>query len=149
VDRENVALVTGAANGIGLATATHLWQRGWRVTFADLDGERAENKRAALTGAGEDSLAIAADVTSTADVDAMLDAVAERFGRLDALVNIAGLPVSGAVATLSDDDWHAALEVNLGGTLRCSRAALPLLRAASAPSPGWCRSRPARGRRRP
>jgi 3-oxoacyl-[acyl-carrier protein] reductase len=134
VDRENVALVTGAANGIGLATATHLWQRGWRVAFADLDGELAEARRAALDAAGSDSLAIGADVTSTADVDAMLDAVGERFGRLDTLVNIAGLPVSGAVATLSDDEWHAALEVNLGGTLRCSRAALPLLRVAPAPS---------------
>ncbi|MFC4948717.1 SDR family NAD(P)-dependent oxidoreductase [Pseudonocardia sp. GCM10023141] len=134
VVRENVALVTGAANGIGLATAILLWRRGWRIAFADLDGERAEKERAALDGPGSDSLAVGADVTRTADVDALLAAVRQRFGRLDALVNIAGLPVSGPVATLTDGDWHAALEINLGGTLRCSRAALPLLRAAPAPA---------------
>ena len=132
--REHVALVTGAANGIGLATATHLWARGWRVVLADLDGDLAEKERATLDGVGADSLAVKADVTSTADVDALLAAVGERFGRLDALVAIAGLPVSGPVETLTDADWHAALEVNLGGTLRCCRAALPLLRAAPAPS---------------
>jgi 3-oxoacyl-[acyl-carrier protein] reductase len=134
VVRQNVALVTGAAQGIGLATATHLWEHGWRVVFADLDGDRAEKERASLDQAGVDSLAVAADVTSTNDVDALMAAVGDRFGRLDALAAIAGRPVSGPVDTLADDEWHAALDVNLTGTLRCARAALPLLRDAPAPA---------------
>lgn len=132
--RRNVALVTGAAQGIGLATATHLWEHGWQVVLADLDGERAEKERAALDPATAHSLAATADVTSTGDVDALMAAVSDRFGRLDALAAIAGRPVSGSVGTLTDDDWHAALDVNLTGTLRCARAALPLLRCAPTPA---------------
>jgi 3-oxoacyl-[acyl-carrier protein] reductase len=132
--RENVALVTGAAQGIGLATATHLWEHGWRVVLADLDGDRAEKERAGLDPVGADTLAVAADVTSTADVEALMAVIGTRFGRLDALAAIAGRPVSGPVETLRDDDWQAALDVNLSGTLRCARAALPLLRSAAAPA---------------
>ena len=131
---ERVALVTGAANGIGLATATGLWARGWRVVLADLDAARAENERASLDSSGERSLAVHVDVTDTASVDALLTAVTDRFGRLDVLVNNAGRPTSATVDELSDELWAAALDVNLSGTLRCSRAALPLLRNAAAPS---------------
>jgi NAD(P)-dependent dehydrogenase (short-subunit alcohol dehydrogenase family) len=131
--RERVAVVTGAANGIGLATAGQLWRRGWRVVLADLDGDLAERRRAELDD-GTDTLAVAADVTDTAAVDAMTATVEDRFGRLDALVNNAGRPVSAPVEALDDAAWDAALDVNLSGTLRCSRAALPLLRRGSAPS---------------
>jgi 3-oxoacyl-[acyl-carrier protein] reductase len=131
--RDRVVVVTGAANGIGLATATQLWGRGWRVVIADLDGDTAEQRRAELDD-GTDTLAVSADVTDTAAVEAMVAAVADRFGRLDALVNNAGRPVSGPVDSLDDAAWDAALAVNLSGTLRCSRAALPLLRRSPAPS---------------
>jgi NAD(P)-dependent dehydrogenase (short-subunit alcohol dehydrogenase family) len=131
--RERVAVVTGAANGIGLASAAQLWHRGWRVVLADLDGALAERHRAELDD-GTDTLAVSTDVTDTAAVEAMMAAVSDRFGRLDALVNNAGRPVSGSVDSLDDAAWDAALDVNLSGTLRCSRAALPLLRRSSAPS---------------
>jgi NAD(P)-dependent dehydrogenase (short-subunit alcohol dehydrogenase family) len=132
--RERIAVVTGAANGIGLATVTLLWQRGWRVVLADLDGPRAEKERAALDPAGQDSLAVAADVTDTAAVEAMVAATTGRFGRIDALVNNAGGPVSAPVELLSDEAWTSALDVNLSSALRCSRAALPALRRSEAPS---------------
>jgi NAD(P)-dependent dehydrogenase (short-subunit alcohol dehydrogenase family) len=132
--RERIAVVTGAANGIGLATTTLLWQRGWRVVLTDLDGPRAEKERAALDPAGQDSLAVAADVTDTAAVEAMVAATTERFGRIDALVNNAGGPDSAPVELLSDEAWTSALDVNLSSALRCSRAALPALRRSEAPS---------------
>jgi 3-oxoacyl-[acyl-carrier protein] reductase len=131
--RERVAVVTGAANGIGLATATTLWSRGWRLVLADLDGDAAQRRRAELDD-GTDTLAVPVDVTDTAAVEAMIVAVSERFGRLDALVNNAGRPVSGRVDSLEDSAWDAALDVNLSGTLRCSRAALPLLRRSTGAS---------------
>jgi NAD(P)-dependent dehydrogenase (short-subunit alcohol dehydrogenase family) len=132
--RERVALVTGAANGIGLATSAHLLRHGWRVVLADVDRLGAERERAALDPSGADSLAVAVDVTDTAMVDAMVAVVADRFGRIDALVNNAGRPTSTTVDALSDDAWTAALEVNLGSALRCARAALPALRRSATPA---------------
>ncbi|MBW0103463.1 SDR family NAD(P)-dependent oxidoreductase [Pseudonocardia sp. KRD291] len=131
--RDHVALVTGAANGIGFATASLLWERGWAVVLVDLDGPLAEMRRASLDPAAEDSLAVAADVTDTAAVDAAVDAVARRFGRIDALVNNAGRPVAAPLEGFDDAAWTSALEVNLGSVMRCSRAALPLLRGSEAP----------------
>lgn len=131
--REHVALVTGAANGIGFATASLLWERGWAVVLVDLDGPLAEKRRASLDSAAENSLAVAADVTDTAAVDAAIDTVARRFGRIDALVNNAGRPVAAPLDELDDAAWTSALEVNLGSVIRCSRAALPLLRRSEAP----------------
>ena len=131
---DHVALITGAANGIGLATACELWRRGRRVALADVDGALAEQRRAELDPEGTRTMAVAADVTDTGAVEAMVAAVLDRFGRLDVLVNNAGRPVAEPVASLDDDAWDSALDVNLSGTLRCSRAALPALRASPAPS---------------
>jgi NAD(P)-dependent dehydrogenase (short-subunit alcohol dehydrogenase family) len=131
---DRVVLVTGAANGIGLATAAVFLSGGWHVVFADLDGEGAERSRAALDPGRRRSLAQAADVTDTASVDDLMRAAGERYGRLDALVNNAGRPISQDVDGMSDESWTAALDVNLSGTLRCSRSALPLLRQSLAPA---------------
>jgi NAD(P)-dependent dehydrogenase (short-subunit alcohol dehydrogenase family) len=132
--RNPVVLVTGAAQGIGLATARHLRDRGWRVVLADLDGERAEAERAAIDPAGADSLAVRTDVTDTASVEAAVADVAQRFGRLDRVVANAGRPAAADVASLTDDAWAATLDVNLTGALRTLRAAFPLLRASAAPA---------------
>ncbi|HZZ47076.1 MAG TPA: SDR family NAD(P)-dependent oxidoreductase [Pseudonocardia sp.] len=132
--RDRTAIVTGAANGIGLATATLLWERGWRVVLVDLDGARAQERRAELDPTGGDSLAVAADVTDTAAVEAMVALTIDRFGGIDALINNAGRPTAASVEDLDDETWAATLEVNLGSALRCSRAALPALRRSSAPA---------------
>jgi NAD(P)-dependent dehydrogenase (short-subunit alcohol dehydrogenase family) len=133
-DPHRIAVVTGAANGIGLATATLLHQRGWAVVLVDLDGPRAERERAALDLPGATTLAIEADVTDTAAIATAVAAVGDRFGRIDLLVNNAGRPVSAPVEDLTDTVWTAALEINLGSALRCSRAALPLLRRSDTPA---------------
>jgi 3-oxoacyl-[acyl-carrier protein] reductase len=133
-NRDRVAVVTGAANGIGLATARLLRERGWVVVLADLDGDRAELERRALDPGAGATLAHQVDVTDTAAVAGLVAAVEERFGRLDALVNNAGRPVTARVEELTDEAWSDALDVNLGSAMRCSRAALPLLRRSPTPS---------------
>jgi NAD(P)-dependent dehydrogenase (short-subunit alcohol dehydrogenase family) len=120
-----VALVTGAGAGIGLATALLFAERGYRVAFADIDVGRAQ---AAAERAG--ALALTADVTDTGSVQRAVAAVEAAFGRLDVLVNNAGVPVAGESAAIDDASWQRSLDVNLSGALRCARAAYPALVAA-------------------
>ncbi|HEY6738757.1 MAG TPA: SDR family oxidoreductase [Actinopolymorphaceae bacterium] len=117
-----VAVVTGGASGIGLATAGLLHQRGARVACLDLD---AASVREPLYG-------VRCDVSDKASVDAALEEVVERFGRLDVLVNNAGIGAQGTVADNDDAEWHRVLDVNVVGIARVSRAALPHLRRSPA-----------------
>ncbi|MEV6345462.1 SDR family oxidoreductase [Actinoplanes sp. NPDC051851] len=118
------ALVTGAARGLGLATAQRLAADGWNVGLTDRTGDVLD--AAASLGA----LGIVADVTSDDDVTRAVAAVRDRFGGLDALVANAG--VGGPSTPVLDTPAPAVdhvVDVNFGGTLRCARAAAPLLRA--------------------
>jgi NAD(P)-dependent dehydrogenase (short-subunit alcohol dehydrogenase family) len=135
------ALVTGGASGIGLATARLLTDRGARVAVLDrADGidalkasqDSAAGERAVGERAGEraDLYPVVADVT---DDDAVRAAVAEAgraLGRLDIVVNNAGIGAAGTVEDNDDAEWHRVLDVNVLGIVRTSRAALPLLRQA-------------------
>src|SRR5215813_12970527 len=89
---QKVALVTGAARGIGLATAKRFLAEGWRVALLDIDGENPSRSHAAL-GKPSETLALHCDVADQAGVTQAVAAVAERFGRLDALVNNAGIAI--------------------------------------------------------
>jgi 3-oxoacyl-[acyl-carrier protein] reductase len=123
--RGRVALVTGAARGIGAATARAFARAGTRVAL--LDREAADLAAAA---AETDGLAIPADVTDDAGVRRAVDGVVARWGRLDILVNNAGIVRDAALADVTDDDWAATLDVNLRGTMLCARAAVPHMKAA-------------------
>src|SRR6201990_1750620 len=101
---EKVALVTGAARGIGLATAKRFLAEGWRVALLDTDA--ATLKTAVASLAKQDStLTLACDVSDAKQVAASMDSVSQRFGRLDALVNNAGVAVFAPVMDTSDEDW--------------------------------------------
>jgi 2-keto-3-deoxy-L-fuconate dehydrogenase len=113
-----VALVTGGASGIGASVARLLSARGAQV--ATLDRDPADPAYAALP--------IPCDVTDTASVDAAVATVVERLGRLDVVVNNAGIGAQGDVAANDDDEWHRVLDVNVVGMARVTRAALPHLR---------------------
>jgi NAD(P)-dependent dehydrogenase (short-subunit alcohol dehydrogenase family) len=122
-DFENlVAVVTGGASGIGLATARLLAARGARVACLDLKpGDLPEP----LYG-------VECDVTDDAAVRAAVDEVVNQFGRLDVVINNAGIGAIGTIADNSDDEWLRVLNVNVVGMVRVARAALPHLRDSPA-----------------
>jgi len=127
-----VALVTGAARGIGAATALALAEAGARVACVDRDAEGIEKTADAIGRAGSDALAIPADVTDAPAIERAVDAVVAEWGRLDVLVNNAGIVRDATLGKVSDDDWTATLDVNLRGTMIGTRAALRPMRAAGA-----------------
>jgi NAD(P)-dependent dehydrogenase (short-subunit alcohol dehydrogenase family) len=116
------AVVTGGASGIGAAIAERLLADGARVAVFDLD----------VAGAPAGTLAVTADVTDDASVRAAVARVLEEWGRLDVLVNNAGIGAQGTVADNADDEWRHVLDVNLMGAVRVTRAALPALRRSPA-----------------
>jgi NAD(P)-dependent dehydrogenase (short-subunit alcohol dehydrogenase family) len=122
-----VALVTGAARGIGLATAKRFLAEGWRVALLDIDAATLQ-AAVALLANPDLALALVCDVSDARQVAASMDGVAQRFGRLDALVNNAGVAVFAPVMETSDDDWSRVLAVNLTGPFLCTKAAVPLMR---------------------
>ena len=118
-----VALVTGGARGIGGACCDALAEAGAHVVVADLRADAAEAKAAELRAAGRSAEALALDVTRVASVDETHRAVMDRHGRLDVLVNNAGISRSFIRAEdLSDEDWLSVLDVNLNGVFWCCRA---------------------------
>jgi NAD(P)-dependent dehydrogenase (short-subunit alcohol dehydrogenase family) len=124
---KKVALVTGAARGIGLGVAKKFLAEGWRVALLDIEGELLRAARAALDDA-DNTLALQCDVSDAGLVAAAISAVSIRFGRLDALVNNAGVAVFAPLLETSDEDWNRVLAVNLTGPFLCSKAAAPLMR---------------------
>ncbi len=121
-----IALVTGAGSGIGAATAEALAAAGARVWVTDLDAASARQVADRLGGAAARGL----DVTSERDWAAALAEVRQRDGRLDVLVNNAGVSSAAPLDALTLDDWRRTMAVNVEGALLGLRAALPLLRAA-------------------
>jgi 3-oxoacyl-[acyl-carrier protein] reductase len=108
-----VVAITGGAQGLGLAMATRFAAEGATVAVADVNGE-------ALAGPLR---ADVVDVTDSARVNAWIAAVVEDFGRLDVLVNNAGIIRDNRVEEITDEDWHAVLDVSLTGSFHCARAA--------------------------
>ncbi|MFE2479171.1 2,3-dihydro-2,3-dihydroxybenzoate dehydrogenase [Streptomyces sp. NRRL F-2747] len=119
-----VALVTGAAGGIGLAVARLLAEEGATVAAVDRDADRLRESVEKLAADGLDVHAHPADVTVTAQVESVVDAVESELGPLDFLVNTAGILRLGEVRDFSDEDWLQTFEVNVSGVFRLSRAAV-------------------------
>ncbi|MBS1896316.1 MULTISPECIES: SDR family NAD(P)-dependent oxidoreductase [unclassified Microbacterium] len=117
-----VAIVTGGASGIGAAIAAQLHEQGAEVAVLDRD----------VTGADPRFAAFTADVSDRASVDAAVAAIGERFGRIDIVVNNAGIGAQGDVAANGDDEWARVLSINVTGIARVSAAALPWLRKSPA-----------------
>ena len=119
------ALVTGAARGIGLAIATRLAADGLRVALLDRDGDRVE---AAARSVGRGAMALGGDVTRTKDVDGAVARVERDWGRLDVLVNNAGITGrSFPIWELSDEDWQRVIDVDLTSVFLCCRAAVKVM----------------------
>jgi len=121
------ALVTGAAQGIGLAFARLLYEHGASVMLADRDGELAA-KAAAELGDEQRVAACACDVTSESDVTAAVESTVDRFGRLDILVNNAGITRDASMRKMPLADFEAVIDVHLKGSWLCTRAAADAMR---------------------
>jgi NAD(P)-dependent dehydrogenase (short-subunit alcohol dehydrogenase family) len=124
-----VALVTGGSDGLGAATAARLVEEGASVAICARGEERLERTAARLREVGGDVLAVPTDVTRGADVDRFVAAALERWGRIDALVNNAGVHAGAPFESVTDEQWEADLGLKLQAAIRATRAALPALRA--------------------
>ena len=124
---QRVALVTGAARGIGLATAKKFLAEGWRVALLDIEHDLLRGAVAGLANP-DGTMALDCDVSDADAVAAAITAMSRRFGRLDALVNNAGIAVFAPLLETSNQDWSRILAVNLTGPFLCTKAAAPLMR---------------------
>lgn len=117
-----VAFVTGGATGIGLAVAKRLAAAGATVAIFNRNQERAEAAVSGIRETGGAAHAFAADIANTESVEAAFKAAVEQLGRVDVLVNNAGLTRDGLFIRMSDEQWSEVINTNLGGAFRCCRA---------------------------
>ena len=120
---DKVAVVTGAAQGIGRAIAETLARRGADVVVADLNVEKAEVTAKEITAdTGRRAIAVQVDVSDSASARAMIDRAIAEFGRIDILVNNAGITRDNLIMRMREADWDLVLNVNLKGAFNCSKA---------------------------
>jgi 3-oxoacyl-[acyl-carrier protein] reductase len=124
--RDKVVVVTASAGaGIGQAAARRCLEEGARVLISDTHERRLEQTLTALRADHADSVdAVVCDVTDEAQVQNLVESAVTRFGRLDVMINNAGLGGTRSVLEMADDEWTRVLDVTLNGTFRCTRAAL-------------------------
>jgi NAD(P)-dependent dehydrogenase (short-subunit alcohol dehydrogenase family) len=123
--QRKAVLVTGAAGGIGTAVVRRFLADGWHVVLTDLSDSSLEDVCASLPG---DYTLVAGDVRSVKDCQVIVEAAARAVGRLDAVVNAAGVWTEGASEEVSEDEWDRVIDVNLKGTFFVTAAAIPHLR---------------------
>jgi 3-oxoacyl-[acyl-carrier protein] reductase len=123
-----VALVTGASGGLGQACSTTLARRGAHVVVSDLDGEEAGAQVDALQQEGLSAAAVALDVSDREAVDALIATVRQKRGRLDIVVNLAGVIRNAVLTKIEDSDFRLVMDTHVVGTLNTMRAAAPVMR---------------------
>ncbi len=125
--KNQVALVTGGAQGIGRAIALRLAGAGADVVVSDVNLERAEETAKEVSGLGVRSLAVKFDVAQASDVAQAMKKIVDDMGRLDILVNNAGITKDGLLMRMKDDDWDAVININLKGTFLCTKEAVKVM----------------------
>jgi 3-oxoacyl-[acyl-carrier protein] reductase len=125
---DKVCMITGAARGIGEAIARKFHEAGWRLALCDLNGEAVAKLAGSLDPSGTRVVARKLDVTSEAEVQAAVDAAVAKLGRIDALVNCAGILKHGPIDQMSLEAFESVLKVNLTGTFLCCRAVVPVMK---------------------
>ena len=125
-----VAVITGAATGIGRATAVRFAQEGARVVFGDVNDVAAEETLRLVGTVGGGARYLHCDVRETADVERLVQVAVDSYGQLDIMMNNVGMNFYGKVHEVTDEEWAACQNLNLGGVFRGMRAALPHMIAA-------------------
>jgi 3-oxoacyl-[acyl-carrier protein] reductase len=126
--KDQVAIVTGAAKGIGKAIAVTFLREGAAVVIIDSDKERLEPFRGEIGKDYQKGLTIFCDITKSSDVKEMVARVHKKFGRVDILVNNAGIIRRGTIETVTEEDWDRVIEVNLKGTFNCCKAVVEIMK---------------------
>jgi 3-oxoacyl-[acyl-carrier protein] reductase len=120
-----VAVVTGAANGLGRAIAERLAGEGARVALGDLEGEPLERVAAGIRASRGEAIAVAGDLTEEGPAARLIETAVQRFGRIDILVNNVGGSRNAPIWQMRAEDWDFVLRLNLRSTFLCTRAAVP------------------------
>jgi len=126
--KDKVCLITGAARGLGESIARHFHKEGARLALWDVNGEAAAKLAHDLDASGRSVLAQRVDVTSEAEVQAAVDQAVEHFGRIDVLVNCAGIIKHGPIDKMSLEAFESVIRVNLTGTFLACRAVVPVMK---------------------
>jgi len=124
---EKVAVITGAAGGIGLGMARAFTDAGMAVVLADIDADRIEATAAELRGAGHDAIGVATDVSKLADVQGLADAAMDAHGRVDVLCNNAGAAIFAKLFNVTVEDWEWTLGVDLWGPIYGTKVFQPII----------------------
>ncbi|WP_339263597.1 3-oxoacyl-ACP reductase FabG [Solibacillus sp. FSL W7-1472] len=117
-----VAIITGGAGGIGLAAVKRFWEEGAKVAIVDYDKQQGEKMEAEL---GENVAFFAVDVSKLADVKEMVEQVVDRFGKIDILINNAGITRDATLVKMSEEDFEKVIQINLNGVYYCTQAVAP------------------------
>ncbi len=127
--KDKVSIITGAANGIGKATALKFGQEGARVVVCDLKQSEIDAVVAEIKGAGGQAMGAVVNVTKDADVKAAVDAVLAAWGRVDVLVNNAGITMDSTMKKMTEEQWDRVIDINLKGVWRCTKAVVDTMLA--------------------
>ncbi len=127
--KDKVCIITGSGNGIGRATALKFASEGARVVVCDVDPPAVEETLSKIREACGDATGCKVDVTKRQDVDGMVRYVMEKYGRIDVLVNNAGVIMDGQLHKMTDDQFDRVVEINLKGTYLCTRAVVDVMLA--------------------
>ena len=122
--KTKVALITGAAQGIGKAVTLVLARHGADVIVADVNIEKAQETAREVEALGRAAMAVRVDVTRLEDVEKMVEAAVQRFGKIDILINNAGIARDKLILRMTEEDWDTVLNVNLKGTFNCTKAVI-------------------------
>lgn len=122
-----VALVTGAGQGIGRVIALFLAEAGARVSVSDIQGEQADSVAKEISQMGKDAMAYKADVSNASDVGNMVKETHKNMGRIDFLINNAGVTRDNLLLRMKEEDWDLVMSVNLKGTFLCTKEVLPIM----------------------
>ena len=126
--KDRVAIITGAAKGIGKAISLTFIREGAKLALIDVDKGILGTAKNEIEKNREEVIAIPCDITKSVEVKAMVNQVQKAFGRVDILINNAGIIRRGTIETVTEEDWDRVIEVNLKGTFNCCKAVAVIMK---------------------